>query len=181
MLSSNINGEFDWVKIVWNPIVPSKIATFHWLAIQGGVQVKEFLSYRHCLRDSSDDKCVWCANYVESIEHLMLHCSYSYRVWSSLFNWWNFNWVIPSSIVDFSIEWNNGMNIRASRFWALIGPATLWAIWLARNEVIFNGKYTCSTIIASRIKIKVFQWIVNAKMCPSHQFYIWASHPWELL
>ncbi|XP_071728233.1 uncharacterized protein [Rutidosis leptorrhynchoides] len=181
MVKSHIDFEFDRVKVVWNKLVPSKISTFHWLAIQGGIPVKEVLSYRNCLNNSSDDKCAWCLDHIESIDHILLHYSWSHKVWTGLFKWWNIFWVVPSNVLEFSVDWSNGMGIKAEKVWKLIGSATFWAIWLARNEVIFNGSYTCWAVIVSRIKLKVFQWLVNAKVCESFQLYVWSDHPWLLL
>ncbi|XP_071708486.1 uncharacterized protein [Rutidosis leptorrhynchoides] len=181
MISSNIENDIDWINVVWIKFVPSKIAIFHWLAIQGGVLVMEVLGYRQCLRDITDDKCGWCLSYVESIDHLFLHCSWSFKVWASLFYWWNVSWIIPSSILEFSHDWGNGLGINASKLWKLIGPATLWAIWIARNELVFNRSYKCWAATVDRIKLKVFQWLVNAKVCESYQVYIWKNQPWLIM
>ncbi|XP_071704779.1 uncharacterized protein [Rutidosis leptorrhynchoides] len=129
-LVANLNVEFDWVNVVWNKSIPSKITIFHWLAIQGGILVKEVLHFRHCLRDGSDDKCGWCSD-IESIDHLLLHCPWSYSIWAAMFKWWNIYWVMPSPVSEFSLDCYKGLGINASKFWSLIGPATYWAIWLA--------------------------------------------------
>ncbi|XP_071727309.1 uncharacterized protein [Rutidosis leptorrhynchoides] len=88
ILGTNLDVDFDWVKVVWK-YVASKIAIFHWLAIQGGVPVRKVLRFRHCLRDGDDDKCSRCLVFVESVEHLLLHCSWASNVWSALLRWWN--------------------------------------------------------------------------------------------
>ncbi|XP_071693103.1 uncharacterized protein [Rutidosis leptorrhynchoides] len=181
MFVSNIENELDWLDVVWNKNVPSKIAIFHWLAIQGAIPVKEVLSFRHCLSNGVDDKCRWCLDSVESIDHLLLHCSWSRHIWSALFSWWNIWWVMPSTILEFSHDWCNGMGIKVGKFWKLIGPATIWAIWIARNDIVFSEVYTCWAMIVGRIKLKVFQWLVNGKICQSFQSYIWASNPWMLI
>ncbi|XP_071695223.1 uncharacterized protein [Rutidosis leptorrhynchoides] len=172
MLESNLDKEFDWVKIVWNKLVPSKIAIFHWLAIQGGVPVKEVLSFLHFLRDGSNDKCGWCTSEVESIDHLLLHCPWSHNVWSALFAWWNVVWVMPSSIIDFFIECFHGLGVNAKKTWRLIGPVSFWLIWLARNDFLFNGSYQSWRCVVEHVKIKVFQWLVNAGKVESHQMYV---------
>ncbi|XP_071727630.1 uncharacterized protein [Rutidosis leptorrhynchoides] len=141
--------EFQWVHSV------DKIAIFHWQTVQEGVPVKEVLGYRRCLRDITNDKCGWCLAHVESIDHLFLHCSWSYKVWSSLFNWWNVCWILPSNILEFSHDWCDGLGIRAKIFWKLISPATIWTIWMARNELVFNGSYMCWVASVERIKIKL--------------------------
>ncbi|XP_071700286.1 uncharacterized protein [Rutidosis leptorrhynchoides] len=181
MLESNLDSAFDWVKIVWNKLVPSKIAIFHWLAIQGGIPVKEVLSFRHCLRDGSDDRCGWCTSEVESIDHLLLHCPWSQNVWSALFSWWNVVWVMPSSIIEFSLECFHGLGVNAKKAWRLIGPVSFWLIWLARNNFLFNGSYQSWRSVVEHVKIKVFQWLVNAGNVESHQMYVWKSQPWIMV
>ncbi|XP_071718710.1 uncharacterized protein [Rutidosis leptorrhynchoides] len=89
MLSYNLVNEVDWLNLVWNKFVPTKIAIFHWQTIQVGIPVKEVLGYRRCLQDITDDKCGWCLSHVESIDHIFLHCSWSHKIWFALFNWWN--------------------------------------------------------------------------------------------
>ncbi|XP_071688367.1 uncharacterized protein [Rutidosis leptorrhynchoides] len=180
MLVSNLNVEFDWVNVVWSKSIPSKIAIFHWLAIQGGIPVKEVFHFRHCLRDGSDDKCGWCSD-IELIDHLLLHCPWSYSIWTAMFKWWNIYWVMPSSVSEFSLDCYKGLGINASKFWSLIGPATYWAIWFARNEVLFNGIYTCWNVLLVRIKYKVFEWLVEAKVSERFQFHVWDSQPWMLM
>ncbi|XP_071740661.1 uncharacterized protein [Rutidosis leptorrhynchoides] len=181
MLGSNLLLDFDWVKVVWNKYVPSKMAIFHWLSIHGGVPVKEVLRYRHCLRDGMDDKCSKCTVSVESIQHLLLHCPWAFKVWLALFEWWNVSWVMPFDISPFSLECYNGLGVKAKKAWRLIGPAVYWFIWLARNDLVFNGVSKCWTVIVDSVKLKVFQWLVNARKTESLQFYIWKSQPWDVI
>ncbi|XP_071695457.1 uncharacterized protein [Rutidosis leptorrhynchoides] len=154
-----LSSDFEvpiWPKVIWNNKVPSKIMLFHWLAIRKSILVRDVLSRRHILPPNSSTLCVWCLDNIESIDHLLLHCRWSFNVWTDLFRWWNLRWVIPRSIEDFSFDWYYGMGIKASKFWKLIGPATIWVIWVARNDVIFDNKYSCRSVIVRNIKLKVF-------------------------
>lgn len=49
---------------------------------------------------------------------------------------------MPSSHEGLLEKWNEGMRLKASEFWNLIEPYTIWTIRLARNEAVFNGKYS---------------------------------------
>ncbi|XP_071741179.1 uncharacterized protein [Rutidosis leptorrhynchoides] len=162
MLGSNLALDFDWVKVVWNKLVPSKMAIFQWLSIRGGVSVKEVLKYRHCLREGIDDKCQ------------------GLKACSALLKWWNVSWVMPYDIPSFSIQCYNGLGIKAKKAWRLIGLATYWFIWLARNDLIFNDVSKGWMVVVESIKLKVFPWLVNAHKAESHQFYVWQSQPWEM-
>ncbi|XP_071740368.1 uncharacterized protein [Rutidosis leptorrhynchoides] len=168
----------DWKKkIVWNNRVPSKISIFHWLACNRCFPVKETLIRRQILRDHFSSLCIWCNLIPESVELLLLHRTWSFSIWSALFNWWNVRWVIPKTILEFSSDWFHVMGIGDKKFWSLIGPATLWSIWLARNDFVFNDNYTCWKSIVRQIKLKVFPWATFHKLCCSHQFYVWEFNP----
>ncbi|XP_071711442.1 uncharacterized protein [Rutidosis leptorrhynchoides] len=118
----------DWKILIWNNRVPSKISIFHWLACNRSIPVKDNLIRRHILPAHNSSLCVWCESEPETVEYLLLHCSWSYNIWSALFNWWNIRWVIPKSILYFSGDWFYGMGIGDKKFWRLIGPVTLWTI-----------------------------------------------------
>ncbi|XP_071712760.1 uncharacterized protein [Rutidosis leptorrhynchoides] len=167
----------EWKKLIWNNRVSSKISIFHWLACKRSIPVRDILIRRHILPLNHPPMCTWCETEVETVDHLLLHYPWTFKVWSELFQWWNIRWVIPSSILEFSANWYNGMGIGDKKFWRLIGPATIWAIWLARNDFVFNGNYTCWASIVRKIKLKVFVWATTFKLCFGHQSFVWNSNP----
>ncbi|XP_071741083.1 uncharacterized protein [Rutidosis leptorrhynchoides] len=147
IVQSNFTNAPPWPKVVWGNNVPSKVMLFHWLAIRNSIPVYEILISRHILPASHSNLCIWCLEEVETVNHLLLHCKWAFKLWSDLLCWWNLVWVIPGSIEEFSLDWFFGMGIRAAKFWKLIGPATIWAIWLARNDFIFNRKFSCRSVL----------------------------------
>ncbi|XP_071727376.1 uncharacterized protein [Rutidosis leptorrhynchoides] len=76
-----------------------------------------------------------------------------------------------------SFDWFYGMGIKASKYWKLIDPATIWEIWLARNNFIFNGKFMCHSVFVRNIKLKTFLWATNLKFCNGLHFYVWDHNP----
>ncbi|PWA42571.1 hypothetical protein CTI12_AA543450 [Artemisia annua] len=86
----------SWARFLWNDKVPSKVQGFHWLAIQGRISVKEVLNSRGIIPSGQQVNCIWCNDATESVHHLLLHCGWSFRIWSALFRWWNVEWIIPS-------------------------------------------------------------------------------------
>ncbi|XP_071719602.1 uncharacterized protein [Rutidosis leptorrhynchoides] len=165
-----------WPKVVWGNNVPSKIMVFHWLAIKDSIPVKDVLARRHILPSNIPSVCVFCRVEVESVNHLLIHCKWTSSIWTELFRWWNIRWVIPRSIVDFSFDWYYGMGIKASRFWKLIGPATIWAIWMTRNDVVFNGTVPCRSFVIRNVKLKSFLWATNLKLVHGLQAYVWEQN-----
>ncbi|XP_071697302.1 uncharacterized protein [Rutidosis leptorrhynchoides] len=105
-----------WPKVIWGNNVPSKVMVFHRLAIRNSHPVYDVLTKRHILPSSQFNLCIWCLEEVETVNHLLLHCKWVFKIWSALFSWWNLVWVIPASIEDFSFDWFYGMGIKASKF-----------------------------------------------------------------
>ncbi|PWA56196.1 hypothetical protein CTI12_AA420920 [Artemisia annua] len=174
LISNNRFGKINPVSsrediVVWKP------------GEDGRISVKEVLNSRGITPSGQQVNCIWCNDATESVHHLLLHCGWSFRIWSALFRWWNVEWIIPSSLAQFSEDWNQGMGINAKKFWCLIGQCTIWVMWLARNEAIFKEKFTCLASIIRNMKMKVFLWASTYGMCYAHDFHIWESQPWALL
>lgn len=148
---------------------------FHWLAIQGCIPVKLVVPFGH------ETNCVWCFVEVESVDHLLLHCPRSFDIWTALFKWWSILWTLPSSLADFTNDWNSGMGINGGKFWRLLGPCTIWAIWNSRNKAVFCGEFSCWAALVRTIKLKVFLWACSARLCRSHDYHIWLTQPWVLI
>jgi hypothetical protein len=64
--------------LLWQSIFPTKIKMFLWLLLQGSLSIKGFLAYRKII--SYDDACCsFCDMEIETIDHLFIHCSVTYR------------------------------------------------------------------------------------------------------
>ncbi|XP_071739698.1 uncharacterized protein [Rutidosis leptorrhynchoides] len=105
-----------WTKVVWSNNIPSKVMLFHWLAIQNSIPVYDILIKRHILPSSHSNLCIWCLEEVETVNHLLFLCKWSFKIWSNLFRWWNFVWVIPGSIEAFSFDWFHGIGALPSKW-----------------------------------------------------------------
>ncbi|XP_071694272.1 uncharacterized protein [Rutidosis leptorrhynchoides] len=147
----------EWASLMWYNPIPSKVLIFHWLAIQNCIPVKHTLLQRGVIREDQNVTCFWCYSSVETAIHLLLHCPWASLIWPDIFRWWNLRWVMPSSFATFTHALSSGMGIKAGKLWQLIGPATIWFIWLARNNALFNDEFTCWTTLVKKVKIKLFE------------------------
>ncbi|KAL7207929.1 hypothetical protein ACSBR1_029809 [Camellia fascicularis] len=84
---------------------------------------------------------LFCEIEEESSSYLLLHCQFSWKVWAEISIRWGFSWAIPSSLSDL-LEWwySQKSKLQGKLIWEAIPLATLWTLWLARNEKIFNNK-----------------------------------------
>jgi hypothetical protein len=70
--------QIEWWKIIWFPLAIPKHAFILWLAMKNrlvtGVRLLQW-GYK------GDVNCCFCRNHVESRNHLIFECSFSYRIW----------------------------------------------------------------------------------------------------
>lgn len=99
-----------WSWFVWFKHVPAKVHCFLWLGLHDAIPVKEILKHRHVSLDEIQDLSSWCHAHTESISHLSLHCEWGDEIWKSLFLWWDVKWVMPQNLLQFVIDWNEGMS-----------------------------------------------------------------------
>ncbi|CAN0887205.1 hypothetical protein LINGRAHAP2_LOCUS15562 [Linum grandiflorum] len=87
------------------------------------------------------NKCVLCYKCIETVDHIMLHCDYTIKVWAMLTSSLSIHGPRHEFIGDFIRSWK-GMNCSPtfSDAMKVIMHATMWSLWLERNERIFKDK-----------------------------------------
>ncbi|GKU94430.1 hypothetical protein SLEP1_g7926 [Rubroshorea leprosula] len=75
-------------KRVWNPIFPSKIATFNWKVVLDRIPMKLNLFKRGIIKDMREGKCTLCEVQDEDTNHLFLNCKIARWLWSACARWW---------------------------------------------------------------------------------------------
>lgn len=75
--------EVAWQKKVWNNLVPTKMQVFLWIAVKEVLPTKS-LSMRGI--QLPDLECCWYFEN-ETLNHTLLHCAWSWRLWNSLLKW----------------------------------------------------------------------------------------------
>ena len=125
-------------QLIWSRRIPLKIKIFGWLLLRGRLMTRS-LRQRFVL-DAATDYAL-CSGAVEDCSHLFFECPSSQTVWRTA----------KIADVDFSSGeafWRSlvqGTGRREAQWQTIF--ATLWAIWLHRNEVIFRGRPASSDAI----------------------------------
>ncbi|KAI8531880.1 hypothetical protein RHMOL_Rhmol11G0170300 [Rhododendron molle] len=97
---------------------------------------------------------------METPQHLFLHCNFSWDLWSLLLDWWHVRWVCPPSLEDLALWWfdsrfkNLEKHLREATFYA-----TLWSLWLVRNDYVFKNATTCMREVGELVKTRVAMWM----------------------
>ncbi|KAK2662917.1 hypothetical protein Ddye_001491 [Dipteronia dyeriana] len=132
----------EFPNILWQGICPPKIEVFAWQLSKGRIMVRQRL-HRVTNGVLQSKQCVLCNLEDETVDHLFLHCKWTWELWLKGMSWWIVS-CCPSKSV---IEWMNGWSGLCpknsyARAWCLLFFAIVWIVWEVRNRMVFNGKMT---------------------------------------
>ena len=103
--------------------------------------------------------CPLCGGVSESINHLFLHCDWSWRLWSSAMGWWGIVSCCNGELYDWMLGWSGLCVSKAShRAWSVLFCAICWTIWENRNGVVFGGKEAVISMALDSIIFRVACW-----------------------
>ncbi|XP_023732432.1 uncharacterized protein LOC111880257 [Lactuca sativa] len=126
------DGSFPWLKML-----PLKVLGFVWRAKQNKIASSDALQKRGILLESS--LCGACREAEETGDHLLVACPLVKVIYPSIYNWCNIQvteFQSVNNMIEFASKWGNCPKKRKMLTTILFG--TLWCIWRARNDRIFN-------------------------------------------
>ncbi|KAI8563077.1 hypothetical protein RHMOL_Rhmol03G0085300 [Rhododendron molle] len=104
--------------------------------------------------------CPFCLRELETPVHVLLSRPFSTYIWSKIANWWNLAWVTPSNLLELSSWWFSSRFKKLEKhLWECCFYATLWSIWLVRNDVIFKNIVVDRNQMEELIKTRAALWI----------------------
>ena len=121
---------------LWKIRVPLKIKIFLWYLQKGVTLTKDNLAKRNW---QGSVKCCFC-NSLETIQHLFIDCHFARFIWNTVHI--TFGIHPPSSISDMFGSWLHGIGAKLKNQILLGAVALCWAMWLNRNDVVFNNAKT---------------------------------------
>lgn len=147
-------------KYIWNRVVPPKVSFFCWLAWKNKIKSADFMRRIGILEPSTSISCTFCNFESKSASHLLLHCPFSWQIWSSIIHDWGLSWCIQDS-VDGLLQW--WMSVKFKHFdrliWRAIPHIVLWSIWKHRNDCIFAEALPNFSETRDSIKIRSALWL----------------------
>ncbi|XP_058198562.1 uncharacterized protein LOC131314086 [Rhododendron vialii] len=145
---------------LWKNLAPPKVVIFAWVAVKERVATRSVLLSRNLINEIQLALCPLCSLHLETHQHLFLHCHFSLNVWSIILDWWNIKWVCPIFVPELANWWfTNGFYNLEKHVWKACFYATLWSIWLVRNDTIFNNSTKQAWEVGDSVKTRVAMWM----------------------
>ncbi|KAF1860593.1 hypothetical protein Lal_00021637 [Lupinus albus] len=148
---------------IWKANAPLKVLTFAWRLFQDIIVTKDAL-------------------FKQSANHLFSCCTFSYSVWQLIYNWLDFCIALPPTpISHFTHHLGMVKNRKHWKAWSVIWLATIWALWLARNDIVFYMKKTSINNILNSAKVKAWLWIRTQHGQDYLSYDNWIANPLDCL
>lgn len=126
--------------------------------------------------------CTFCDRVDESSIHLFLHCDVAGRVWQGIMGWWERVELISPNFFLLWEVWSGGeRNKRIRNGLRLIWHATIWVMWKARNDKVFNNCNSEVGDMVDDIKVVSWRWALDRISMPPCMFYEWCWNPRECI
>lgn len=165
---------------IWKSPAPLKVLAFSWTLLQDRIPTRVNLALRRVLSGEGEAcRCVLCGRMDESAIHLFLHCEVAASLWTMVMNWVNLNFISPpflSTHLDcwFSVK-------KEKKGLLLIWHATIWSIWLERNDRIFKGVNKEVGELFEVVKALSWCWCHNRLKIGAFMYYEWCWNPRDCL
>ncbi|CAN1767816.1 Putative ribonuclease H protein At1g65750 [Linum perenne] len=146
---SDTNSESRW-RTIWRWKGPNRVRHFLWLVAHGRV----LTNYERCRRHIAvDNTCHRCPGTIEDLLHVCRDCPLAREVWTALLPQFATNDFFELNLQDWL---SNGL--RNEEFCLAFG-ITIWLLWKARNEEVFEHTHATS----DQLRLRVLHWIAGVR------------------
>ena len=136
-------------RLLWKCRILLKIKLFGWLLLRQRLMTH---SLQQRFRPNSPVDCPLSAGTAEDCSHLFFKCHFTQTAWRAT----PMSGLITTVADSFWRSINGGPFRRASEWQSIF--ATLWAIWLHRNEVVFKGRPPSADAIQHDLRGLTYFW-----------------------
>ncbi|KAF5812776.1 putative reverse transcriptase zinc-binding domain-containing protein [Helianthus annuus] len=145
----------------WNTWATPKANFLLWRVLIDRIASRENLIKRGVQLD--DEFCPRCGLSLESRDHIFLSCIWARCIWWNVLAWVRIKY--PVEVYSFREFLDYVNQCPGSKVWKhiiqLIILATVWRIWNARNEKVFEGRFIPINTSVDLIKEDSFVWLSN--------------------
>lgn len=149
-------------NLIWQCDIPSKVSILAWRLLQNKLPTKESLANKGVLGANGSVTCIFCSRDTENHSHLFFTCEFAYRVWMAVNLWSGTMGPMFNHGINHFLEFAGTIKGRARRRSRhIIWMATVWVLWITRNNVIFRSASADVIDVVANIKALSWNWFVN--------------------
>ena len=100
LIDSTLHVPFAHSEVIWAVGIPTKVKVFSWLIAHGRVNTCDLLQKRRPNSCLSLSWCALCKKDAETLNHLLIHCPYSYFIWNEVCIEFGLSWALPKNGAD---------------------------------------------------------------------------------
>lgn len=97
-----------------------------------------------------------CKEAGEEMNHHLLHCDFSMRLWWDMFRWFGTSWEMPRIVKELMFSLKSRKRMRRCRAWAMISLALMLVVWRERNRKSFGGLELRYRQLRSSLRFLIF-------------------------
>ncbi|XP_057427039.1 uncharacterized protein LOC130720416 isoform X1 [Lotus japonicus] len=170
-----VNHVFD---SIWAAPIPSNVRAFVWRLLLDRIQTRDNLFRRRVILNSEDVGCPLCLSVAESSVHLLLSCQLASGLWQRVLGWLGVSLAFPNSVPSHFSQFSLvGRSIIQRRAEMAIWCATVWTIWLKRNEVVFRNGALDDSNLLDLVQYRSWFWLKHRCGDFCYSIYEWKSNP----
>ncbi|CAN0858579.1 hypothetical protein LINGRAHAP2_LOCUS7334 [Linum grandiflorum] len=118
------------------------------------------------------NRCLFCESAEENLNHLILHCNFTSKVWSHFAQALGFSLVQPANLINLMRCWKS-FCWKLKPFVSALPQAISWAIWSERNNRVFRDQVSSANTICSRVVEMIFRWVDVVAIASKEDCYQW--------
>ncbi|XP_021754908.1 uncharacterized protein LOC110720206 [Chenopodium quinoa] len=148
-----IHDKVSWSRVICNNQASPRSLFIAWLAICNRLPTLDRLS---AWGITSDTMCKLCGNVAESIDHLFFKCTFSAQIWGAVLQILHCQ-RNPGSF-DSELLWATKCGKKGTpkhKLFLMFFAEIIYAIWIQRNEVVFNQYHRSADALMREISFKV--------------------------
>ncbi|XP_057786281.1 uncharacterized protein LOC131003750 [Salvia miltiorrhiza] len=141
----------DWGSWIWAPFIPARRSLFVWRTIVGKLPTFDM---NRLLGFQGPNRCPLCSAAEETMDHVLLNCSFSASIWADVFRWFLIEQTLPldvGSMIRFSIHQKNSKQV--GNLWKVGVVSLLWSLWSHRNNIIHNNLTPSRHLILKQVRV----------------------------
>ena len=143
-------------KIVWNSWVPCNVGFFAWEASWGRILTLDQIKRRG---RALANRCFLCEDEVETVEHLLLHCSKAKVLWDFFLGIFGVQWVFPFLVRGSLLSWQGSfVGKKRKKAWMAAPLCLFWSIWRERNMIAFDDKCFSVNRLKTSFVFSLWSW-----------------------